>query len=197
MLEESEAAMTRTFLALELPDAVRHALRRKIDHLGRAMPEVRWVDPAGLHLTLAFLGELDDERLDAATQAAADVAGAHAPFTLRLGGVGTFGSARSPRVIWVDVAGERARLLQLQAALADDLEGRGFPREERPFSPHLTLARIKKPVSDDALTALARVQREPATRLTWQIEAISVMKSELARPAARYTALSRWPLALP
>src|SRR5690242_6218755 len=133
--------MTRTFLALELPDTVRNTLRRRIERLKRMIPEVHWVDPASLHITLAFLGELDDERLDAATQAAASTAGGHAPFTLRLAGLGTFGSARSPRVIWVSLAGEKARLLSLQAALANDLAARGFLREERPFSPHLTLAR--------------------------------------------------------
>ena len=66
--------MTRTFLALELPDAVKGALRRRIERLARAIPEVRWVDPASLHLTLAFLGELDDAHLEAATQAAMVIA---------------------------------------------------------------------------------------------------------------------------
>lgn len=189
--------MTRTFLALELPDAVRNTLRRRLERLVRMIPEVHWVDPAGLHTTLAFLGELDDEQLDAASQAAATVADAHAPFSLRLAGLGTFGSAHSPRVIWVGLAGENARLLALQAAVADELAARGFSREARPFSPHLTLARIKKPLTDDALAALARVQREPPPDATWRADAISVMKSELLRPAARYTAVSRWPLALP
>jgi 2'-5' RNA ligase len=188
--------MTRTFLALELPDAVRNTLRLYIERLARMIPEVHWADRAGLHTTLAFLGELDDERLDAASQAAATVADVHAPFSLRLAGLGTFGSAHSPRVIWVGLAGEKARLLALQAAVADELAARGFSREARPFSPHLTLARIKKPLTDNALAALARVQREPSPDATWQADAISVMKSELLRPAARYTAVSRWPLAL-
>ncbi len=187
--------MTRTFLALELPDAVKGALRRRIERLARAIPEVRWVDPASLHLTLAFLGELDDARLEAATQSAMVVASAHAPFTLRLAHLGTFGSARSLRVIWVGLAGEHAQLLALRGALTDDLASRGFPREERPFAPHLTLARIKAPLSDGALTALAQALGESANAVSWQADAISVMKSELVRPAARYTALSRWPLA--
>jgi RNA 2',3'-cyclic 3'-phosphodiesterase len=189
--------MTRTFLALELPDAVRNTLRRRIERLARMIPEVRWVDPAGLHVTLAFLGELDNAQLEAATQAAATVAGVHASFALRLAGIGTFGSARSPRVVWVGLAGEKTSLIALQSAVADALAARGFPREARPFSPHLTLARIKKPLSDDALATLARVQHEPPPDATWRADAISVMKSELLRPVARYTALSRWPLALP
>ncbi len=189
--------MTRTFLALELPDAVKNALRRRIERLARMIPETPWVSLESLHVTLAFLGALDDARLEAATQAAAAVAALHTPFSLRLAGVGTFGSARSPRVVWMGLAGEKALLLALQADLADDLTARGFPREERPFAPHLTLARVKKPLSDAAMATLARLQREPAPNATWQVDAISVMKSELLRPAARYTALSRWPLAHP
>jgi len=189
--------MTRTFLALELPDAVRNTLRRLLERLAQMIPEVRWVDSAGLHVTLAFLGELDDMQLEAATQTALTVASLHAPFSLRLAGLDTFGSARSPRVIWEGLAGEKARLLALQAAVVDDLAARGFPREDRPFSPHLTLARIKKPLTDDALATLARVQHEPPPDASWRADAISVMKSELLRPAARYTALSRWPLAQP
>jgi 2'-5' RNA ligase len=172
-------------------------LRRRIERLAHALPDVRFVDVAGLHLTLAFLGELDDERLAAATEAAKEAASAHAPFTLRLANLGAFGSARSPRVIWVGLAGDVARLRALQSTVADALEARGFAREARPFAPHLTLARIKKPLSDAALTTLTRAQSEPAPDATWQADAISVMKSELARPAARYTALSRWPLSAP
>jgi 2'-5' RNA ligase len=185
---------TRTFLALELPEQVKVVLRRRIERLARALLEIRFVDVAGLHLTLAFLGELDDARLAAATEAAEEAASAHAPFTLQLANIGTFGSARAPRVIWVGLAGEVARLRALQSTVADALEARGFAREARPFAPHLTLARIKKPLSDAALAALARTQSEPAPDATWQADAISVMKSELVRPAARYTALSHCPL---
>lgn len=189
--------MTRTFLALELPDAVKNTLRRQIERLGRAIPEIHWVNPDSLHLTLAFLGEIDDAQLMAASESAAATARANAPFTLRLDGLGTFGSAQAPRVVWVGLAGDKTRLMQVQATVADELAARGFPREQRPFAPHLTLARIKRPLSDAALTTLARVQREPLPKMTWQADAISVMKSELLRPSARYTALSHWPLCLP
>jgi 2'-5' RNA ligase len=186
--------MTRTFLALELPETVKAVLRRRIERLAHALPEIRFVDVAGLHLTLAFLGELDEARLAAATEAAAEAAGAHAPFALRLASVGTFGSAHAPRVIWAGLAGEVARLRALQSTTADALAARGFAREARPYAPHLTLARIKKPLADAALTTLTRAQGEPLPDTAWQADAISVMKSELARPAARYTAISHWPL---
>jgi RNA 2',3'-cyclic 3'-phosphodiesterase len=189
--------MTRTFLALELPDAVKNTLRRQIERLGRAVPEVHWVNAESLHLTLAFLGEINDAQLAAATESAAAAAGAHTPFTLRLDGLGTFGPARSPRVVWVGLAGDKTQLARLQATVADELEARGFPREQRPFAPHLTLARSKKPLSEAALNTLTRFQSEPPPKLAWQADAISVMNSDLLRPAARYTALSRWPLRQP
>ena len=185
---------TRTFLALELPEPVKAVLRRRIERLAHALPDVRFVDVAGLHLTLAFLGELDETQLAAATGAAEEAASVHAPFTLRLNNLGAFGSARSPRVIWVGLAGDVARLRAVQSTVADALEARGFGREARPFAPHLTLARIKKPLSDASLATLARMQSEPAPDANWRADAISVMKSELLRPAARYTALSHWPL---
>jgi RNA 2',3'-cyclic 3'-phosphodiesterase len=189
--------MTRTFLALELPDAVKSTLRRQIERLGRAIPEIHWVNPESLHLTLAFLGEIDDAQLMAASESAAATARAHASFTLRLDGLGTFGSAQAPRVVWVGLAGDKTRLMQVHATVADELAARGFTREQRPFAPHLTLARIKKPLSDAALAVLTRLQSEPPSQMTWRVDAISVMKSELLRPAARYTALSRSPLRLP
>jgi RNA 2',3'-cyclic 3'-phosphodiesterase len=189
--------MTRTFLAVELPAPVKDALRRRIDQLAQQMPDVRWVNVASLHLTLAFLGELDDNRVAAASEAAETVARANQPFTLRLAGVGAFGSARSPRVLWVGLAGEQARFLSMQSALAAALESRGFPREARPFAPHLTLARIKARLADSSLDALARAQSQPAVDVAWQVDAIAVMKSELLRSGAPYTALARWPLAHP
>lgn len=190
--------MTRTFLALELPDPVRAALAREIARLtrglGQSLPPVRWVDPAGMHLTLAFLGELDDARLAVATDAAREAARDFAAFSLQLAGLGSFGPPRSPRVIWVGVGGQTVRLLALQSRLADALEARGFPREERPFSAHLTLARIKAPLPPAELARLPQLLAASAEPVRWTADAIAVMKSELLRPAARYTALTRVPL---
>src|SRR6202035_2264047 len=95
--------MTRTFIALELNEAVQRHLSEIIREMALALPDLRWVDPAGIHLTLAFLSELDDEQLAgaiAATEAAAKQAQS---FSYRLTHPGTFGSPRSPRVIWMGI----------------------------------------------------------------------------------------------
>jgi 2'-5' RNA ligase len=189
--------MTRTFLAIELPDEVRAALAREIAHLARALPDVRWSDPAGMHLTLAFLGELDDARLADATAAAEEAAATATPFALQLVGLGSFGPPRSPRVLWAGVGGDLTRLLTLQERLASALDARGFPREQRPFAPHLTLARLKMPLPPAELAALPCLLSAPVVPVAWTVDAIAVMKSELLRSGARYTALGRATLGEP
>jgi 2'-5' RNA ligase len=183
--------MTRTFLAVELSDAVRSALGREIARLARALPHVRWADPAGMHLTLSFLGELDDARLADATAAAIEAAADSQPFTLRLAGLGSFGPPRAPRVIWAGVGGDVQRLVELQERLAGALEARGFPREQRPFAPHLTLARLKVAPPPAELARLPQLLAAPVASVAWPVDAIAVMKSEPLRPAARYTRLER------
>jgi 2'-5' RNA ligase len=98
-------------------------------------------------------------------------------------------------VIWAGVGGEVAALRRIQSILADELDQRGFPSQEHPFSPHLTLARIKERLSAPELTALQQRANTPlAHTATWTVTTLDVMKSELIRPAARYTTLASYPL---
>jgi 2'-5' RNA ligase len=188
--------MTRTFLAVALSDEARAALQREISSLANALPSVRWVNVASLHLTLAFLGDLDGERLTAAREATQAAAQQGTPFALALDRLGTFGSPHAPRVIWAGVGGDVAALRHIQGLLASELDQRGFPPQEHPaYSPHLTLARIKERLPAPELTALQQRENTPlAHAATWTITTLDVMKSELARPAARYTTLASYPL---
>jgi RNA 2',3'-cyclic 3'-phosphodiesterase len=186
---------TRTFIAVELPNGARAALQAHIARLSRALPRLRFQPLDSLHLTLAFLGELDDEQLAAATQATVSAAPTASRFALTVAGLGIFGPPYAPRVLWCGVGGDVAALLRLQAALADRLEAAGFPREERPFAPHLTLARFKQPLDSAALQRLTGILATPSVAETpFAVESLSVMKSELLRPAARYTRLRACPL---
>jgi RNA 2',3'-cyclic 3'-phosphodiesterase len=128
----------RLFFAIELPSGVRETLGglRPVDS-----KEYRWVDPALLHVTLAFLGQQPEERLDVLEQVGRSAAGASEPGVLRLGQAGSFGPRREPRVLWIGLDGDLPALLALQARLATALRGAGFELEDRPFSPHITLAR--------------------------------------------------------
>ena len=187
--------MTRTFLAVALSDEAREALRREITSLANALPSVRWVNVASLHLTLTFLGDLDDERLAAAHEATQAAAQQGAPFALALDRLGTFGPPHAPRVIWAGVGGDVAALRHAQRILASELDQRGFSSQEHPFSPHLTLARVKERLPAPELIALQQRANTPlAHTASWTVTTLDVMKSELVRPAARYTTLASYPL---
>jgi 2'-5' RNA ligase len=132
----------RLFFAIELPSEVQLAL-------GRLRPaddsrDYRWVDPSLLHLTLAFLGEQPAERLVTLQRVGAEAAAASTPGELRLGTAGSFGARRAPRVLWVDLAGDPDALLSLQKYLDVRLRETGFDLEDRPFRPHVTLARRRE-----------------------------------------------------
>ena len=189
--------MTRTFIALELDESLQRFLGNVIRRLALRLPGVRWVDPAGIHLTLAFLGELSDEQLSAAKQAADGAAQQITPFEFRLKELGIFGSQHQPRVIWMGIEETSGNLFRLHGVLNRELELRGFEVDSRPFSPHLTLARIKQPLNADEQQTLQRLLagKESAPSSPRQnAHDLSVMKSELLRSGARYTCLAAYPL---
>lgn len=197
-LAEERPVVTRTFVAIELGEAARAYLRAAIERLRLVIPSARWVDPAGLHLTLAFLGELDDARLAEVAPAVIEAAAGAEPFTLTIGTLGTFGGPGAPRVIWAGVGGALRPLGEIHQRLRAALAQRGFAPEARPYSPHLTLARIAAPLPpeqrDRLAKAVAASARRPMDAPSIAVDALSVMKSELVRPAARYTRLAAVPL---
>ncbi|MDP2726443.1 MAG: RNA 2',3'-cyclic phosphodiesterase [Dehalococcoidia bacterium] len=188
----------RTFIAIGLPAQVREALSRCQEMLGASRtPYVKWVvDPGGIHLTLKFLGNVEETRLprlaEAMERAVADIS----PFQVQTGAVGAFPNARSPRVLWIGLEGDLESLQILYRAVEEALAPLGFPREGRPFAPHLTLGRVRetaKPGDKHQLgQALAGVQMD--VPFVIPVEEIHVMKSDLARTGARYTSLYTLPL---
>jgi RNA 2',3'-cyclic 3'-phosphodiesterase len=191
--------MTRTFIALELDESLQRYLGEIIRRMARELPGLRWVDPAGIHLTLAFLGELNDQQLAEATRAAELSAQSIPSFEYRLSHPGIFGSPRQPRVIWIGVEEPSGNLQLLHHQLNLELAQCGFEIDTRPFSPHLTLARIKAPLKPEELQHLQRMlavqDRQPHSSLV-RARYLSVMKSELMRTGARYTSLRDVPLGL-
>ncbi len=193
---------TRTFVAVELDSAYKAALANSVGHLRRALPTARLVDTESLHVTLTFLGDLDQLQLAASIDAAHAAASKSAPFRLSLSELGIFGPLQSPRVIWAGIAGDLAALQGLQADLLHEQAKRDLPADGHRFSPHLTLARPRGQLSlpeRDTLQALLSRPINPDLKLDpLRVEHIAVMKSELSRQAARYTRLTICPLrALP
>jgi len=148
-----------------------------------------WERPEKLHLTLKFLGEIKPARIDQLKAAAERAAARVSPFPVKLAGTGAFPPKGPARVLWLGVTDETGGLAALQRRLEDECAAEGFPREPRPYSPHLTLARLRAPAGVRPLAAL-HLETEFAAEV-FRVSELVVMRSELGPAGARHTPLSR------
>jgi RNA 2',3'-cyclic 3'-phosphodiesterase len=186
---------TRTFIAIDPGKEIRARLVSLQEVLARAETEVKWVERENLHVTLLFLGEVDERDLPAVCKAVAEVAAQTLTFPMGVQTVGCFPNPRRPRTLWAGVGEGSQALCTLHDALEPPLLELGcYRREERQFTPHITLGRVKSDRPTDKLaTALAR-------NAGWQggetlVREVHVMGSELTPQGPVYTVLSRAKLA--
>jgi 2'-5' RNA ligase len=185
----------RLFIAIPLPPDL--AVRAS-EILPTALPALRRVKADNLHLTLAFLGWTPDERLDEATGAAREAAAAVARFELGFQGAGRFPERGRPRVVWIGIAEGGPSVLALGAGVTAGLRSHGLRFDDRPLSPHLTLARVHDDASSaEAKTIAAALETLATPRLQFMVEEIAVVQSVLSPKGPRYTALATVPLAHP
>jgi 2'-5' RNA ligase len=190
--------MLRLFIAIEMPPAWIDALAAVQDQLRRrGLERLRWVRPEGIHLTLAFLGDVAEQRVPDVTNAMTEAAVGRQPFRLALGDPGTFGGPAGPRVLWVGIDGDLGPLNLLQRTVAARVRAAGFPIEGGRFAPHLTLARVPDRLPADMAgrigSALAGVSVPAAAPFT--VSTVALMRSELGPGGARYTRLGAAALA--
>lgn len=198
-LSKGGTGTVRTFVAIELPEPVRATLAWVEERLREHARILKLVAPELIHLTVRFLGAVPIDRLSAVEEAVRAAAGEERCFRLHLATVGAFGGA-TPRVVWVGLADDRGVevLQRLYRRLEDGLDVHGFERERRPLSPHLTVARVR----DGAPHAEARALGKTVTRLkaelspsgSFEVTALTVMRSDLGPTGPRYTPLARAPL---
>ena len=193
---EREDERLRLFVAIDLPEDVREALRRLQTDLCRDdLPGLRWTRPEGVHLTLKFLGETPATSLAAIEGALARAVRGVPAFRLALGAPGTFGGRRGPRVLWVDLEGELQPLQQLQSAVERELAAAGFAPEEREFSPHLTLARVPQPPRPGLAERVARaLEAVAAPRGEFEATELVLMRSRLQPGGAVYSRVATFSL---
>jgi 2'-5' RNA ligase len=139
-------AALRTFIAIDVPPAVLDTITRIQNRFKSLGLNASWVNPGNMHLTLKFLGETDPDRIPGIQNKLTEALAPFSPFRLSLDSAGVFPNTKHPRVLWVGLKDEEGTLETLQTAIEKALESAGFPREQRSFSPHLTLARIKSPL---------------------------------------------------
>ena len=178
----------RLFLAINLPPEVRREIEAATALLRESAPDAAWVHESRLHLTLKFLGEQPDDRVAEIQDVMAAVASRHREIMMTLGGVGAFPNFRRARVVWLGVTPD-PRLELLHHDLEVACERLGFEIEGRPFRPHLTLARVKHPLPDPSLRALARVARKTAYRTDFIVRSFDLMQSVLGASGPAYSTL--------
>ncbi len=180
--------MIRTFVAIALPDHVRRGLgviSQKIKKMGL---DGSFAKPDSMHLTLKFLGNIAENRLDDIEQALTKAVAGIPALDIKCGRVGVFPSLESPRVVWVGVAAA-PELATLQRRTEQELETLGFPPEGRPFSPHLTVARLKGRANIRLLQDYLRQAGGSEDAGSFSASQIHVFQSELRPDGARYTKL--------
>ena len=186
----------RCFVALNLPPELKGGLAELEARLKEARADVSWVKPENIHLTLKFLGGVEETRIPLIKRAIQEGLRGGGPLVLSLAGLGVFPNPRSPRVIWVGVEGDTERMEKLQKRLEQALEEVGFPREARSFSPHMTLGRMRSRQGTAGLMEL--VERLGEYRAgSIQAESIELMRSQLHPAGAIYTILESFPLSAP
>lgn len=181
----------RLFVALNLPDAEKQRLSVILDTLRASPLPVRWVQPESLHLTLKFLGEVPDSKVDGIGAAIERAAHEIERFDLELAGFGTFPSRTRPRVFWIGVE-PHPELLRMQANVEDEIESLGYPREKRSFSPHLTLGRAKNEGARLDLVEVDRIAAAVVYKTVIRVGAIDLMRSHLSPKGARYERVGSW-----
>ena len=181
----------RTFIAVDPGQAIRDRLVALQENLARAGSDMKWVEPQNLHVTLLFLGEVDNRELPAVCRAVADACSRIARFAMTVGGVDCFGSPRRPRTVWAGLTEGGPELVALHDALEQPLLELGcYRREGRAFTAHLTLGRVKGERDDDAVAATLP-QLANWEGGTIEVREVLVMSSELRSGGPLYTVLSR------
>ena len=183
----------RCFVAIRLPDQINQELGRHIRYLEGAGAAVRWVKEDTLHVTLKFLGDVQDDEIKAVHHALSEVR--RAAMSLSVQDLGCFPPKGKPRVVWAGLAGDTDAL----ASLAADIDARvgplGYPPEQRAFRAHLTIGRVKGPRNLDQLMLAIQKRGGQLSTPAVEIDAFTLYQSELGKAGPRYYKIGSYPLA--
>ena len=178
----------RLFIAINLPEDWKEKLAQlqsSIEWLGRG---ISWARSEGMHLTLKFLGEVPEEKVGEIVARLERACAGTAPFEMRMRGTGCFPNSKRPRVYWAGLDGGET-LIALQKRVEGEMERLGFPREERDFTPHLTIARIKDPMGKERMTRALLDYRLETDSV--QVREVLLIQSILKPTGAEYRPQSR------
>lgn len=183
----------RAFLAVEIQEAAQEHLSDVIRQLSLTTSRVKWVDPRQIHVTLKFFADLTPHNRSVVEAALGEIASSVSPMPLAVRGLGAFRSGARMRVLWAGLEDPTGGLSAFQASMEQALEGRGIPREERPFRPHLTLGRFREPSAEPRLEDLLH-KLKAFDAGAFESDRVTLFRSRLTPAGPRYDVLRRWPL---
>jgi 2'-5' RNA ligase len=183
--QQGSSDFIRTFVCIEVPELVRNRIADLQLALRNEEVRVSWVKPENIHLTLKFLGAVPSNRIPRVVQSVSSAATSVEPFEIEVGGTGCFPSPRNPKIFWVGLVQVPALLKQLYAEIDSRLFREGFPREQKSFSPHLTIGRVRDPVR--ARPAAEDLLRHGFDSRRYTATEVVVMRSDLKPSGSVYT----------
>lgn len=185
----------RVFLGIELSSDLHQKLANFQNELRGILPKVNWVRSESIHLTLKFLGNVAIGMVDQLVPALEPIRKNQPPLTVEIQGLGVFPHIRRPRILWIGCTGDIPALLNLVSRIERALGPLGFSPEEKPYSPHLTLARIKRDNSMVGKVLTNSALLEQSRNLgSFLIDRITLFRSDLSPFGAEYTSLWTIPL---
>ncbi|MDZ4384516.1 MAG: RNA 2',3'-cyclic phosphodiesterase [Nitrospirota bacterium] len=188
MITGSGQQAMRCFIAITLPEEIKRGMTAIQGRLRAAGADVSWTRPEGMHLTLKFLGEVEEKRvpkIEAALDSAANGIGA---FSMSVSGMGTFPDTKRPRVVWIGLKEDGDSLINLQGNVERELVTIGFPLEKKGFTPHITLGRIRSNRNIEKLLDL--IGEEKGVEFNgFTVRKVHLMESQLRSTGAIYTEL--------
>ena len=184
----------RTFCAIELPAELSSPVTEHIKQLRTEVPQISasWNRDGKFHITLKFLGEIPQSQVKDVSEAADRAVEETVRFKMVVEQAGVFPKHGSPRILWIGITDSEGQLPRLQARLDDECAKRGFAKEDRPFHPHLTLARLRRP--EGARTLALKHKELGFGPVEVNVSELLVFRSELGQEGSKYTVISRHPL---
>lgn len=179
----------RTFIAIELPEKIKTALSSIQNQLKTTGADVKWVKEENIHLTLKFLGGINEQTLEKVKNILGETAKTTPPFQMRIGSLGAFPKIDFPRVIWAGAVQGETESKKIADQLEDQLAEINIPKEERPFSAHITLGRLRSGRNKEKLTTMLNKLKDEMEILEFKVEKITLFASKLTPGGPIYESL--------